>query len=1247
MANGNLETSLVIKARTEGGEQIEALADELQGLGKEASAAAPGVEALADGLTALEQEQVQQALGSVADELQDVATAAQAAQAGLDDLDVAALAADIELVGLDAFVAELERLAAQGGALAPKFAEAAQELRALQQGASTGGQAMQGMGRDARTAQQELGQLGGVADGLQTKLSAVAKAVGGLFAVSKIKSYASDMIAVADAYGQMASRVEQATSSVEEYELVQRRLLETAGATYRPLEEAQELYIRTADALRSLGYNTEAALDVTDSFSYLLVNNAASAERASSAIDAYSKAIQSGKLDAMGWQTIMAAMPTVVDAIAESTGRSTAEVRELGVTGKLAVGELNEALRKTVEANKAVAASMPTTVADALTNLSTVWSAYIGEANRASGATDKLVALIGMVSDNLDTLVNTAMKAGNVLVAVFATRAVLAVKAYATAALSAGAAVETAAAASVRHGAAATAAAAGVNRAATATAAHGAAAASAARGVSAHAAATASQGAAAATAASGLSGFARVLSALKFTPLMIGASVVMELATKLLFAKSSADKLQESLEGVATAADLGSADGVAEFAAELEQLGHKGEIAAEKIDQALSARLKKLGEEDLEALRTGLQRAFEDGGEASKTLEAALDAVSRRLDEIAARKDWAQTLITNAEAARFALSEVQQAFDALASRSDAAVGAALKGMMDGADLGSVAGIDKLLADLKQVQDSAYATGEQIDQALGQRLAQLTAKELREFSIMAEMAFNGAAESAGQLARVNEQVLAASFAKLGVSAVDALGGIGPAAADAMASVENIVSALAGMGVEGSKAAHAIELAMTAAARRADSLDAVTELESRMKGLADQGLLSADALKRVGEALAEQKARIEDVVPGIQSVEEAFRRLGVTTDRELRLAAEQAGEAFERIRDSGQASARELRDAFAEWAGAAVAASGGIIDAAVEAEARAAGLMVELDASGRVVVKTLAEAAARTQQLAAETKAAADAARDVGDAWQETGAAIEESMPRAAAKHNLMVQGVAQAWLEGAAAASRYAREANDAVFSAYQAGELHINQLSEAANAYVAAMEALERRQSALRSGAAQGVKDLELRLLELNGTEAEIAAARLARDKDEIARQIAMMEIERERAQMRGNAEQMNSLRKEISLLEQQLGLLDKIYAAERKQAKQRTEEAAAPKRPPAQQESTQPRAQPMPQQGMHAGPSSQGVTGGASGGAAAGNTVVNITLQPGVDLSSRSHAEAMARQLMPAIKDLERRGAW
>ncbi|MGI0451544.1 tape measure protein [Pseudomonas aeruginosa] len=149
----------------------------------------------------------------------------------------------------------------------------------------------------------------------------------------------------------MADRIQMVTSSTAEYEQVQARLLETASRTYRPLAEAQELYIRTADSLKSLRYTTEQALDITDSFSFLLVTNAASADRAASAIDAYSKSIQTGKVSSDAWQSIMAAMPSLVNALAESTGKST-EIRKLGIEGSLSLRDLNEGLRKTVAATR-------------------------------------------------------------------------------------------------------------------------------------------------------------------------------------------------------------------------------------------------------------------------------------------------------------------------------------------------------------------------------------------------------------------------------------------------------------------------------------------------------------------------------------------------------------------------------------------------------------------------------------------------------------------------------------------------------------------------------------------------------------------------------------------------------------------------------------------------------------------------------------------------------------------------------
>jgi hypothetical protein len=49
------------------------------------------------------------------------------------------------------------------------------------------------------------------------------------------------MIKMADDYGQMAVRIKMVTASTAEYEMVQRRLMETADQTYRPLAEAQDV----------------------------------------------------------------------------------------------------------------------------------------------------------------------------------------------------------------------------------------------------------------------------------------------------------------------------------------------------------------------------------------------------------------------------------------------------------------------------------------------------------------------------------------------------------------------------------------------------------------------------------------------------------------------------------------------------------------------------------------------------------------------------------------------------------------------------------------------------------------------------------------------------------------------------------------------------------------------------------------------------------------------------------------------
>lgn len=280
----------------------------------------------------------------------------------------------------------------------------------------------QSIDRNLATVDSAFDRAGAAAQGAGALMRGAFAAVAGAGLVGGI-------IKQVDAYGQMSDRMRAAAGSADEYQMVQEHLMQTAQETYRPLAEAQELYIRTADVMRSLGFNTQQTLDITDSFSFLLVTNAASADKASSALDAYSKALATGKVDADGWISIQTAMPTVVDAIAKATGKSTDEVRKLGSEGKLALDDINIGLLKNVEVNRKAAADMSTSVQDALNNISNATGTFLGKMEEQTGAVAGLSKFLVLLADNVDLVAVAMGGAGAAALTTYAAKAYIAVKA--------------------------------------------------------------------------------------------------------------------------------------------------------------------------------------------------------------------------------------------------------------------------------------------------------------------------------------------------------------------------------------------------------------------------------------------------------------------------------------------------------------------------------------------------------------------------------------------------------------------------------------------------------------------------------------------------------------------------------------------------------------------------------------------------------------------------------------------------
>ncbi|MEX5367811.1 tape measure protein [Acinetobacter haemolyticus] len=272
----------------------------------------------------------------------------------------------------------------------------------------------QGMGSAADSTKKFANQSKSELDKLTASMTSTERAAGAMATIFKTALAGvsiAQLTSMADGYTQTAARIRNATDSTAEYDLVQRRLFETANSTYRALGEAQEVYLGLAGGMKSLGYATKDTLDVADSLSFSFVANAARADQAQSAIDSFSKAMAKGKVDADAWISIVSAADNVIADMAKTTGMSESQIRKLGAEGKISLEDLIKTLKVTRDQNKELADSMENSLADGFTKLTNGITRYVGELNMAMGVTGGAAGLLGELGDNIETIANLAMVA--------------------------------------------------------------------------------------------------------------------------------------------------------------------------------------------------------------------------------------------------------------------------------------------------------------------------------------------------------------------------------------------------------------------------------------------------------------------------------------------------------------------------------------------------------------------------------------------------------------------------------------------------------------------------------------------------------------------------------------------------------------------------------------------------------------------------------------------------------------------
>ena len=916
---------------------------------------------------------------------------------------------------------------------------------------------------------------------ISKELALLRNAYFGLQAAMGAINSAKGLAQTADEVSNLRARIKLAVGEGELFNQMWAKVAETALRTNSSLEGTGTLFARIAEVGKDAGLSAQKAaeqsLAIVESINQAVQLSGGSAESAQAAVTQLIQGLQSGVLRGEEFNSVMEQAPRLARALADALGVTLGRLRAMAEEGKLSSDVVVNALKAQANTLQQEFGTLPATIGRSVQNLSTAWSLFVDETDKANNVSGRIAGTIDLLAANLGTLMNVAAGAGQLLIGLFAARTVQAAQAYAQAVLGAATATD------------------------TLTAANGRATASA-------------------TALSGA--MARV----GMVARTVGYAAI---AGEILSIVNNYVRYREELK--------------------------KQEEAAARVKEQDAVRAQRLAEISKATGVVVTSMAELNAAQAAGTLVFE-QATGKWLSAAQAQEQLAKaTHKTAEELAGLKATEIVKQFQDLAGAGKG-VEETFKEISKSLDFNKPEDIDALIRAINALSSAGRLSAEETTKAWQTALAAMTPQQLESTLARARLAYAEASIGAEQFAKINELVLAASFDKLGVNAAQALGKVSTGAQDAIDAVSLVADSAkaAGLGVE--DAARAIEMAFAAAIPKADSLEAIDALEEQLKSMGEAGKISAEGVERTQAALDKQRATIEGQIPGIQSLEEALRNLGVKPQKELAALAASAKQAFDVVKASGTATPREISDAWKAMAEATIEANNGVADASLKAQAQQYGMVIETDKAGKSIVKSMKEAEEATKDVGKAAVATAETIAELSAA----GWAATKDMVAQARAHNAAMATVETSWLDATAAASKYSQEMAAVVFAANKS----IKAMTEEHARLVAQMEALADQQKQLEdqgNGAARGVDELRLRLLELSGTEEEIARARQEREVAEVQRKMALMQLDLQRAEISGKTEEAQRLQTELALLEEQLVLLDKIFKKEEQQRKARERE--------------------------------------------------------------------------------------
>lgn len=219
-----------------------------------------------------------------------------------------------------------------------------------------------------------------------------------------IGAVAQNLAKTSDSFVNLATRINIATKEGGNFEQAMAGVQQIALATNSNLTTTADLFTRLNTVGKDMGMTQKQALDLTKTVTQAIQIGGGSAEAADAAVTQFIQAMQGGVLRGEEFNSIMEGGYGLAEALAKGLGVTTGELRKMAEAGELSAERVIKAVSSQAESVQKTYDQFPTTISNALQRVATSWEILIGQMDQANGASATVAGWLVKLADNLQEL---------------------------------------------------------------------------------------------------------------------------------------------------------------------------------------------------------------------------------------------------------------------------------------------------------------------------------------------------------------------------------------------------------------------------------------------------------------------------------------------------------------------------------------------------------------------------------------------------------------------------------------------------------------------------------------------------------------------------------------------------------------------------------------------------------------------------------------------------------------------------